>query len=644
MSKLLGLSDASANYSASDLLIVIESGYFDPKHYQQEADLNIKSPESLLKHFLAVGEKKGLNPGPLFNTSWYIETYPDIQKASISPLVHFLKYGEKEGRSPCPEEHDALGFSSPNICNQKLWEGFSQYALPKLEELTDSSVRAFRNQANWHLAGWNYVHGETGLALKKLGAIFNELKQGQFFGKRLIISQCKCLFLANRLNDIRAFLNKSEVKDDLLNFSPYLAANIALLVDQDEEGWFTAINQVYAGAGIGLLDKARADAPLSLGNLASPESETKADSFQNPPTVSVIVPAYNAENTIHIALNSLVNQTWKNLEIIVVDDGSEDETSIVVQDFVERYNNIRHIKNDQNQGSYPSRNIGFKNSIGEFVTVHDSDDWSHPLKIEHQIKPLLESNSAVISLSNWARVSENMEFVGSWMLNEEFLEQNISSALIRRETIDKHGMWDEVNVAGDREFLWRLKKIYGLDSVVTVLPEVPLSLALELKSSLTQKKATHVKTVFYGLRWLYREASAWWHNSLDVNSALKMERPFPCPIGNQRVANMVFDAIFAADFSIGNAEIKNVLKELMSLQQKEKLVLFHWPDYRAMKGEHLSPEILELCTESGMTFIEPGHENIAQKVYLYDSGHIAWVPDGLPWQNDTCEVVMLNKN
>jgi len=99
--------------------------------------------------------------------------------------------------------------------------------------------------------------------------------------------------------------------------------------------------------------------------------------------VSVIIPAYNAEPYIERSVKSVINQTYRNLEIIVVDDGSTDKTAEIVKS----YNDPRIIYlYQENQGQGPARNYGIGKSTGQYVTLLDADDVYLPEKVEKQVQ------------------------------------------------------------------------------------------------------------------------------------------------------------------------------------------------------------------------------------------------------------------
>jgi len=100
------------------------------------------------------------------------------------------------------------------------------------------------------------------------------------------------------------------------------------------------------------------------------------------PLVSVVVPAYNAEKYLGKCLESLLGQTYSNLEIIVVDDGSTDSTAAVAKSF-----NVRYL-HQENQGVGVTMNVGFKAATGDLIASLDADDLWEPLKIEEQVECL----------------------------------------------------------------------------------------------------------------------------------------------------------------------------------------------------------------------------------------------------------------
>jgi glycosyltransferase involved in cell wall biosynthesis len=118
------------------------------------------------------------------------------------------------------------------------------------------------------------------------------------------------------------------------------------------------------------------------------------------PLVSILIPCYNAEKWIAETLESALAQTWDNIEIIVVDDGSSDNSLAVANKFKSR--GIKVIS-QTNKGASAARNRAFQESLGDFIQYLDADDLLAPNKIELQVKLLLDSNLKYVASGEWAR-------------------------------------------------------------------------------------------------------------------------------------------------------------------------------------------------------------------------------------------------
>ena len=103
--------------------------------------------------------------------------------------------------------------------------------------------------------------------------------------------------------------------------------------------------------------------------------------MQNNPYISVIIPVYNTEKYINKCINSVLNQTLSNIEIIVVDDGSTDHSCEIIEQYKIKDNRIKIIR-QKNLYAGVARNNGLKNAIGEYVYFLDSDDFITPRCLE----------------------------------------------------------------------------------------------------------------------------------------------------------------------------------------------------------------------------------------------------------------------
>ncbi|MDQ2078334.1 glycosyltransferase family A protein [Marinimicrobium sp. ABcell2] len=597
---------------------VLASGLFDAEFYCQQLKgredeaQGIRAP---LKHYLHTGGFEGLDPGPNFDSDWYLAVYPDVRAVGLNPLVHYVQHGLAEGRLPShgAKPLEPLNRLAPNAdLNKKLWGGFHHLALPQLRARAND---LHDHQAAWYLSAWEYAQGDFEGALQWLQVAIAHAPGD--LERRHLIGLSKCYTLLGGYPAIQVLLRESAYVDKLGKAFPYIQAN-ALYESSVNAERMSALNKLFASAGLVGVTMRDSNRDWGLGNLTAVEPVPPYESTQMP-LVSIVLPAYNAGRALCIALDSLLAQTWTNLEIIVVDDGSTDETAEVAQSYTTNDSRVRLIVNSENQGAYASRNNGMRVAAGEFVTVHDGDDWSHPQKIERQMQPLLESADLVAVGSNWVRVTRDMRFVGPWLPGEEFMEPNLSSWVIRRSVLDAIGYWDKVNVAADSEFLWRLEHHYGHKAMTVVLPDLPLAFALSDEASLTRSKAGHVKSVYFGLRRLYREGCRWWHRKSGCRPVLAEPRPFPVPLGITRDRADQYDCVIAANFAVDGRVLNATLNHLEDACRKyDNVCLLHWPNYEGWLDAPIADAVFEFCQEHGLHFAHWGLTLTARKVVLVD--------------------------
>lgn len=580
-------------------------------------------------HFLEEGGNSGVDPSDSFCAGWYLHKYPDVKALSINPLVHYLRYGRTEGRLPYhgaqPLEPTPGRDTWLSEQADLLWGGFEHLAMPALDTYIEQKHDI---EAQLLQAEWEYAHGEINRTRGILERCLSD-KKPQYL-KRCLTGLSKCYSLLGEQDRLRALLASAESRLALSDALPFIESNS--LVGQGC-GRLEPINQLYDAhrlARIGLQDDGR---PLSLSNLIA-NFEPAGSDFAKP-LVSVVMPAFNAEASIGKALDSLLSQTWRNLEVIVVDDCSSDATCRVVEAYAATDARVRLLRNERNRGAYPSRNRGMQSASGQFVTVHDSDDWSHPQKLERQMQPLLQNDRLIATVSSWVRVTPDMRFVGSWMLTQGFIEDNFSSWLIRRGVLDRIGLWDAVNVAADTEFLWRMEHHYGYQSLCHVCRGVPLSFALSDASTLTQTKATHVKTVYYGLRRLYREASSWWHRQSGFAPVMEEVRPFPAPIGNLKDASRYFDVVVIGDFAEVGADFSPIFSQLDTLlSDGQTLCLVHWPDPEGWLGRPMRDDVFDFCQSRHLAL---GHSGVTVEA------NTLMLLDGSLWKRRPTRTIAIEK-
>lgn len=193
--------------------------------------------------------------------------------------------------------------------------------------------------------------------------------------------------------------------------------------------------------------------------------------------VSVIIPAYNYANYLPEAIQSVLNQTFRDFELLIVDDGSTDNTSEVIQGFAHNPK-VRHVY-QENQGLAAARNTGIRNTHGELVAFLDADDEWLEQKLERQVEVMdskpevglvytdiyfTDGQGKVLTDRQWARRRRQTVF-------EDLLFSNVitgsgSSSVVRRECFDKVGSFDESFRSLEDLDLWlRIARHYEFERV-----------------------------------------------------------------------------------------------------------------------------------------------------------------------------------
>lgn len=175
--------------------------------------------------------------------------------------------------------------------------------------------------------------------------------------------------------------------------------------------------------------------------------------LSEPPLVSVIVPAFNASTYIGEALESAIRQTHLNVEILVIDDGSHDDTASIVETVAARDHRVRLLR-QSNKGVAAARNCGIEAARGEYVAPLDADDIWDSTKLEKQVRRMQESGpSTGLVYSWWVWIDENRNLLDSspkWEVEGDVLERlieinftgNASVPLYRRKCLEEVGGYD----------------------------------------------------------------------------------------------------------------------------------------------------------------------------------------------------------
>lgn len=548
----------------------------------------------------------------LFPSSVKVPPSPTLKVADapISPASVEKNNGKRsqqaEVKSALDEKIDRL--------RRLVWSGYSIPAISELCGIRDNVElpNADRAKAAEAVSLRSFYLGDYALAHSNIGQ-YRILKKHPSI--RPAFTEILTLLKLNRLDEADKCLHEARRRFDQHVGWEVLGAAIlrrrflenGMSINEASVRYLAALSEMFTKHELAPLELVDSALPLGFDNVCA--NPVVHISSEKDPLVTVIIPAYNAAGVVSIALNGLLKQTYQNIEIIIVDDCSTDDTNTVVQKFIEKDKRIHLIRQPTNQGSYSARNAALRVAHGEFVMVHDTDDWSHPQKIERLAAQLRKSPEIKAVMAKWLRMDEYLDFVGPWKPKDTLFDDDFSSLLFRRSIIDDIGGWDTVRVGGDSSFRDRIQVVYG-DPSVCKYP-VPLALSLVRRDSLTRSSATHISSLLYGLRWSYRQSYQWnLVRSKQTSSPNDYATP-ACliPLGNRvnGEGGEPYDMVFCGDFFESNPELSNLLQGLrVAATRVKRIAVYPSRSYLVDPAEDMAAAFFELSKEHGFDIVANG--------------------------------------
>jgi FkbM family methyltransferase len=259
-----------------------------------------------------------------------------------------------------------------------------------------------------------------------------------------------------------------------------------------------------------------------------------------PLKVSVILPTRDRASTLGAAIDSVLQQTYTNLELIVVDDASSDSTAEVVARWARADARIKPIRLTMNRGTYWARNVGLQHATGDLITIQDDDDLSLAHRLELTVAALRARPDAVAAMAEYVR----RDPLGRPVIIDGSLvrAQGLHTLTVRRSFIDERlGFYDVVRLGGDIEFYRRIVAAAGPTQLLRI-PAVYYHARLAPGSLITSGIGQIVFSRGRGGRGLprirqdYRAAFDRWHAEIAAARCPaylpfppKEPRPFPAP-------------------------------------------------------------------------------------------------------------------
>jgi hypothetical protein len=363
---------------------------------------------------------------------------------------------------------------------------------------------------------------------------------------------------------------------DLLN--PYAEAGPAA----DAAAWLTAFRQILPPPRPVLSDDDTA--PVPFDRLLTPEPPAKV---AGPHRVSVVVTSFRPERGLITAVRSIVAQSWGNVEVIIVDDASPPEYDAILAEAVAFGDRIRLVQLPENQGTYAARNVGLDAAEGEFVAFQDSDDWSHPRRLELQVQPLLADKQLVATTSDGLSVTDELVLTRPGFRSGRF---NPSSLLLRRNAVlGRLGYFDRLRKAADSEYLGRIEAVFGYHAIRHV-DAAPLALIRLSAGSLSRSEIR--ASYMHPSRAGYLSAFRLWHERIAAGTAASAyrprdgsRRPFPVAAhlldGTSRKRD--YDVVVAADWRVLEGAHQAAIEEIRALAGDGlRVAILHLEGYRVL--------------------------------------------------------------
>lgn len=226
---------------------------------------------------------------------------------------------------------------------------------------------------------------------------------------------------------------------------------------------------------------------------------------KNKTLVSIIMPAYNCDNYVVEAINSVLAQTYQNWELLVLDDGSKDNTLQTIKEFAQKDSRIKALPNGKNMGVSTTRNRGIDLATGEWIAFLDSDDIWQPSKLEKQLK-LAGEKSAEFLFTGSSYINEEGEpFKGVFNIPEKVTYERLrnhnviscSSVLVKKKYF-KNIKMEKDDMHEDYAVWLRILKLgiiaYGIDE--------PLLIYRISKNSKSGNKLKSVKMTYKVFRFI----------------------------------------------------------------------------------------------------------------------------------------------
>jgi glycosyltransferase involved in cell wall biosynthesis len=434
--------------------------------------------------------------------------------------------------------------------------------------------------------------------------------------------------------------------------------NLSLLADQvvrfdkhhpkvtgiafNKQCWIDMFNEIFTDHDlepIGIQNDSNEIESINLDEIiCRPQNEVEGK------LVTVVVSTYNPGRELITSIQSLINQSWINLEIILVDDFSHDTTFIDMA--LSMDTRIKLIRQERNQGTYAARNAALDVASGDFITFQDSDDWSHPRRIEAQVNAFGKSENVMATYAKAVRLPSDLFFTGADGI--PWREMNASSLMFRYSVFKELGYFDSVRKGADSEYFFRILSYYqdrSNEEPIRLCSEANLSIIRISQDSLSRGEIR--SNWKHPVRIHYRDSYSEWHKSckrigakpyMPLKPAL---RKFPCPNGFEIDPISpdldLCDLIFAIDSTSVNASAVFMIEDAVARGYSVSLL-----NLLPESGKEPFSEALNNLIANFQVRLVTMNEQISCKLLIIGNMRLFQFPSPLPWNISAKEIFVVS--
>jgi len=421
-----------------------------------------------------------LQSSHLFDRDWYLDSYPDVGYLNMDPYRHYLTYGTLMRRDPGPNFSTGSYLDThPELCKAK--------ANPLIHHLKNSEQTATPVKASSIL-----------MAAMKESHLPENHQNVMDMTRRCMPPEFKYTLSILEANNAYARKNEAE--------------------------WLKHLNIYLNNFNL---------TPVTLkgtGKLLNRLSSDQCSKVTGGPLVTVVMVIRNSQTTVNAAAQSILNQTWQNLELLIVDDASDDASWSVLQKLAAVDSRVRIQRNKDHVGPYVSKNFALIRASGAWVTEHGADNWAHPKQLENHISHVLKSDgrlratlTKVVSIKSEGliEISDNSNICEDGIARSES-----STCLYEKRLLNETlGFWDSVRAGADQEMASRARLVLG--DGYKVLDQISnLNLGIDAIETNIEVSDSQTNLYKYEPESLYYSAWQEWHNGLISSDDVYKSFPF----------------------------------------------------------------------------------------------------------------------